>query len=198
MITLEHAPTVSVVSPAQEEFALAPLVLAFANDPAARWLFPDAHQFRIFFPCFVRAFAGKAFALGAAQRVDGFRGIALWLPPSVVPDDHALVPLIEETVRPERRANVFALFEKMDSQHPTQAHWYLPLIGIDPHHQGQGLGSALLSHTLAACDREGALAYLEASNPRNVALYARHGFEVRGEIQVGDSPTLFAMVRVPR
>jgi ribosomal protein S18 acetylase RimI-like enzyme len=198
MITLENAPAVSVVSPAQEESALAPLVLAFANDPAVRWLYPDAHQFRIFFPRFVRAFAGKAFALGTAQRIVGFRGTALWLAPGIMPDDHALVPLVEETVAPERRAEVFAILEKMGAYHPTEPHWYLPLIGIDPRHQGHGLGSMLLGHTLAACDRDGAVACLEASNPRNVPFYQRHGFEVRGEIQAGASPTIFAMVRAPR
>jgi GNAT superfamily N-acetyltransferase len=198
MITPTNASRASVVLRADEESALAPLLLAFANDPAARWMYPDAHQFRIFFPRFVRAFAGKAFALGTAQRVKNFRGTALWLAPGIEPDDHALVPLVEETVAPSRRANVFAMFEKIGAHRSTEPHWYLPLIGIDPRHQGQGLGSVLLGHTLAECDRNGTAASLEASNPRSVPFYERHGFEVRAEIQVGDSPTLFAMVREPR
>lgn len=56
----------------------------------------------------------------------------------------------------------------------------------------------LLGHTLAECDRDAAAACLEASNPRSVPFYERHGFQLGGEIQVGDSPTLFAMVRAPR
>src|SRR6185503_13064163 len=143
MITSVNFPAASTVLPAEEESALAPLVLAFANDPAARWMYPDAHQFRIFFPRFVRAFAGKAFALGTAQRLADFRGTALWLGPGVAPDDHALVPLVEETVAPARRADIFAVFEKMGAHRPKEPHWYLPLIGIDPRHQGQGLGSML-------------------------------------------------------
>jgi ribosomal protein S18 acetylase RimI-like enzyme len=198
MITFENSSAISAVLPVEEECALAPLVLAFANDPAARWMYPDAHQFRIFFPRFVRAFAGKAFALGTAKRVEDFRGTALWLAPGVVPDDGALVALIEETVVPRRRADVLAIVEKMGAHHPTEPHWYLPLIGIDPRHQGRGLGSMLLAPTLAACDRDGTAAYLETSNPSNVPFYKRHGFEVRGEIRTGDSPTLFAMVRAPR
>ena len=62
------------------------------------------------------------------------------------------------------------------------------LIGVDPARQGRGLGSALMKHTLALCDAEGALAYLESSNPRNVPLYERHGFEVVGEIRPADIP----------
>lgn len=197
MITSTNSSPASVVMRADEESALGPLVLAFANDPAARWMYPDAHQFRIFFPRFVRAFAGKAFALGTAQRAKGFRGTALWLAPGIEPDDHALESLVEETVAPSRRANVFAMFEKIGAHRSATPHWYLPLIGIDPRHQGQGLGSMLLGHTLAECDRNGTAAYLEASNARNVPFYARHGFRLRNEIQVGDSPTLFAMVREP-
>ena len=51
---------------------------------------------------------------------------------------------------------------------------------------------------LAAFDRAGAIAYLEASNPRNVPFYERLGFVVSGEIQEGSSPTIFAMEREPR
>jgi ribosomal protein S18 acetylase RimI-like enzyme len=198
MITPANFSATSVVLRADEESALAPLVLAFANDPAARWIYPDAHQFRIFFPRFVRAFAGQGFALGTAQRVKGFRGTALWLAPGTVPDDHALAPIVEETVPPSRRANVFALLEEIGAHRSAKPHWYLPLIGVDPRHQSQGLGSMLLGHTLAECDRTGTAACLEASNPRNVRFYERHGFEVRRQIQVGDSPTLFAMIRPPR
>ena len=197
-MTIASSSAACVVLRAEEESALAPLVLAFANDPAARWMYPDAHQFRIFFPRFIRAFAGKGFALGTAQRVKGFRGTALWLAPGTAPDDHALFPLVQETVAPSRRADVFALLEKIGAHRSTKPHWYLPLIGVDPRHQGQGLGSMLLGHTLAECDRTGTAACLDASNPRNVPFYERHGFQLRDEIQVGDSPTLFAMVRAPR
>ena len=31
-------------------------------------------------------------------------------------------------------------------------------------------------------------AYLESSNPKNMSLYERHGFESMGRIQIGDSP----------
>jgi GNAT superfamily N-acetyltransferase len=198
MITIEYPPTILATSRANEEAALSALALAFATDPAARWMYPDAHQYRIFFPRFARIFGGKAFALGTAHHVEAYRGAALWLPPGAAPDDEALVPLIAETVAPERLGDVFAIFEQMNAFHPSVPHWYLPLIGVDPVHQGKGLGSELLGQMLGAFDRERAVAYLEASNPRNVSFYERHGFEIRGEIQAGDSPTIFAMAREPR
>lgn len=198
MDVLERQPTVRAVSERDGEPAIAPLVLAFASDPAVRWMYPDAHQFRIFFPRFARAFGGKAFALGTAQCIAGFRGTALWLPPGVTPDDEVLTPLLEETVQPGLLPEVCAVLEQMGALHPAAPHWYLPLIGVDPLHQSQGLGSVLLGMMLATCDREGMPAYLEATNPRNVPFYERHGFEVRGEIQAGTSPTFLAMTRDPR
>jgi ribosomal protein S18 acetylase RimI-like enzyme len=47
---------------------------------------------------------------------------------------------------------VFAVFEQMGRCHPQEAHWYLPLIGVDPAHQRKGHGSALLEHALSQCD----------------------------------------------
>ena len=198
MLTLDDQPTVLATSLNNQESALAPLVLAFASDPAVRWMYPNAHQYRIFFPRFARAFGGKAFALGTAQHLDDFRGTALWLPPGVAPDEHVLVPILEETIAPERLGDAFGVFEQMGAYHPSVPHWYLPLLGVDPLHQNQGLGSALIEPFLGAFDRDGAVAYLEASNPRNVPFYERHGFEVSGEIQAGDSPSIFPMVREPR
>jgi GNAT superfamily N-acetyltransferase len=82
--------------------------------------------------------------------------------------------------------------------HPSEPHWYLPLIGTDPVQQGKGYGSALLRHALAICDQEKMPAYLEATSPRNVPLYQRHGFEGLGTIQVGTSPPITPLLRKPR
>src|SRR6186997_76747 len=95
-------PAVFTASAADEQILIAPLLLAFANDPAVRWMYPNAHQYRTFFPTFVRAFAGKAFAAGTAHYVEDFRGAALWLPPGEEPDESVLGPLLAETVAPSR------------------------------------------------------------------------------------------------
>ena len=41
-------------------------------------------------------------------------------------------------------------------------------------------------------------AYLESSNPKNVPLYERHGFEVAGVIEAADYPPIIPMMRSPR
>jgi ribosomal protein S18 acetylase RimI-like enzyme len=159
---------------------------------------PDPDQYLTHFPAIVRAFGGKAFTLGTGHHSAGFTGAALWLPPGVPPDDEALGAAVQASIRRERHPEVFGLFEQMAGFHPSAPHWYLPLIGVDPQHQGKGHGSALLHHALTYCDRDHASAYLESTNPANIPLYQRHGFEILGTIQEGSSPPIFPMLRGPR
>jgi ribosomal protein S18 acetylase RimI-like enzyme len=196
--TTTTLPTIKTAGAAEEARTIDTILLAFSRDPAVRWMYPDPHQYVRNFPEFIRAFAGKAFEHGTAHYVDGFLGAALWLPPGVKTDDDTLDEVLERTVPDAARDEVFAVFEQMDSYHPRRAHWYLPLIGVDPTRQGEGYGSALLRHALVRCDRDGLPAYLESSNPANIPLYERHGFELLGEVQAGDSPPLYPMLRQPR
>ena len=91
-----------------------------------------------------------------------------------------------------------AFSERMGGYHAAEPHWYLPMIGVDPAHQGRGYGSALLRHASLQCDKDHMPAYLESSNPANVPLYEQHGFVVLGTIQVGSSPPICPMLRAAR
>ena len=158
----------------------------------------DPHQYLTYRPEFVRRFCAKAFEGGSAYAAEGFMGAALWLRPGVELDGERVGELMQRAVAEADREKVFALFEEMGKYHPHEPIWYLATIGVDPAHQGKGVGAALLAHTLAEVDREAKPAYLEASSERSRDLYARHGFEVIGTIQVADSPTMFPMVREAR
>lgn len=189
---------IQTATAADAERCFAALALAFSTDPPCRWTWPDPQQYLEAFPRFARAFGGAAIEHGTANYYEGFFGVALWLPPGVAPDEASLVSVIQDTVAAARRDAMFSMFEQMDASHPREAHWHLPLIGVDPAHQGKGIGAALLRHVLNACDSQKALAYLEATSVRNVPLYERHGFEALGRIQVADSPPVVPMVRNPR
>jgi len=189
---------VTVTPPAHAERAIATIVLAFSTDPMARWSVPDPAAYLTYFPAIVRAFGGSAFAAGAAHHVDDFAGADLWLPPGIFPDEQALSALMQKAGLPERQADAAAVFAQMATYHPTEPHWYLPLIGVDPTRQGTGLGSKLLAYALQRCDAEHLPAYLESSNPVNIPLYERHGFERLGTIQAGSSPPLVPMLRPAR
>lgn len=174
------------------------ITLAFASDPMARWSLRDAQAYLSVMPKLIRAFGAAAYDSDSAYVSDDFGGAAMWLPPGVEPDIETLDRLIRENADPAIMPDVEAMFEAMARYHPEIPHWYLPLIGTDPMRQGQGIGGALMHHALARCDRDGTAAYLESSNPRNIPLYQRHGFEILGTIQIGSSPVLTPMQRPPR
>lgn len=190
--------TVTAITQSDAEQAIAVIVLAFSTDPVVRWTYSDPQQYLAHFPAIVRAFGGKAFAHGTGHHASGFAGAALWLPPGIQPDEEALVAVLRQGVPAGRQAAVFAVLEQMGRHHPHEPHWYLPLIGVDPVHQRRGHGSALLEHALRRCDRDRTPAYLESTNPANIPLYERHGFEVLATIQVGASPPIFPMLRAAR
>jgi ribosomal protein S18 acetylase RimI-like enzyme len=190
--------TVKTAATSDEEAVVGALVLAFVSDPLVRWAFPDPHQYLSHFPRFVRAFGGKAFENQSAHLAEDCAGAALWLPPGVQPDETILVPVVERAVKAEQLPRVFALLEEMGRFHPTERHWYLPLIGVDPAKHRNGYGSTLLRHALQRVDQDHLPAYLESSNPANISLYERHGFEVKGTIEVETAPPMFPMYREAR
>jgi len=193
-----NAPIVKTASASDEPSAVGVLLLAFSADPATRWTWRDPQQYVLHFPRFAKAFGGAAFTRGSAYYIDGFAGAALWLPPGVEPDEDALITLVQDTASEQSRGHVFEVLEQMGRYHPSEPHWYLPLMGVDPVHQGKGFGSALMQHALIPCDRDHRIAYLESTNPKNIPLYERHGFELLGTIQAGTSPPIFPMLRKPR
>jgi ribosomal protein S18 acetylase RimI-like enzyme len=191
-------PAIKTATASDEARLIDALTLAFVADPANRWVWPDPQMYLLHFPKFAKVFGGGAFAHGSAYYIEGYAGAALWLPPNVHPDMEALASLLQSTGSEQAQRDAPVVIEKMSSYHPSEPHWYLPLLGVDPVHHGKGLGSALMQHALKRCDSEGKLAYLDSSNPRNISLYKRHGFEQLGTIQVGSSPSIFPMLRRPR
>ena len=172
------------------------LTRAFADDPPCRWLFPEDALHESAFPRLALALGGAAF--DGRTLVAHEHGAALWLAPGVAPDEEALVALVGSRVAPGRRDAAFAVFAEMDACHPPEPHWYLPLVGVVPERQGEGIGAALLASVLERCDRTGALAYLEATTGCSRRLYERMGFEATGVIRVGDCPPIVPMRREPR
>jgi ribosomal protein S18 acetylase RimI-like enzyme len=182
----------------EQQAVIAVITLAFSTDPMARWTFPDPATYLRVMPQVVRAFGGNGFAHGTAHLAAGGAAADMWLPPGVHADTERLTSLIEEHAPKEQQADMERVFAQMDTYHPSEPCWYLPMIGVDPVCQGHGYGSALLRHALEQCDRDRMPAYLESSNPRNIPLYQRHGFEIIGTIQAGTSPTVVPMLRRPR
>ena len=199
-------PKVRTVAEADAEQTIAGLTLAFATDPAVRSFYPDPRDHLTHFPEMMRTQIHSAIAVRSAHCVEGFRAATIWFPPENSDAEveagkarrRKMDALIQETACKDGNDDLFAALGKMGKFHLDAPHWYLLAIGVDPNHQNEGLGSLLMKHALPKVDAEGALAFLESSNPRNVPFYLRHGFEVMQVVQVGTSPTFTLMVREPR
>lgn len=197
---MSDRPSVEVVALTERAAGLNTIVAAFAADPFTRWMMPKADSYLTNAAELFDAFGGAAFEAGTAFQIANFGGAALWIPPGHDHDDgdDSLSEGLAQVVPADRIEEVDSVLAQMQSYHPEEPCWYLPLIGVDPHHQGRGLGAELMKHALALCDEQGLPAYLESSNPANISLYERHGFEIMGRIQTENSPPVHPMIRAAR
>ncbi|TKJ34821.1 MAG: hypothetical protein CEE38_16820 [Planctomycetes bacterium B3_Pla] len=170
---------------------------AFGADPVAKWISLDPEYSKWCWPLIVPLLLpyGEVYMTGNGMSA------AIWIPPGVKPDIKlGLAALWDYWRRFGLRSilRFFRLMIAMEKHHPKDPHYYLLAIGVRPEAMGQGIGSALLEYMLCECDRRKVVAYLENSNPLNLPLYQRHGFEVRSEITLPhNGPTLQLMYREP-
>jgi GNAT superfamily N-acetyltransferase len=180
------------------------LASAFAEDPMFTWLIgngSDAEaRLRHMFGHFLSVELAKD--SHAVDIVEGGGGVAIWHEiddwKTPIPQLARMLPSAVRTFgrRLPRALRTLAMAEKA---HPETPHLYLAFLGVEKDRQGQGLGGALLASMVERCDTEGLASYLENSNPRNEALYARHGFVPQGPITLpSGAPVLGAMWREPR
>jgi ribosomal protein S18 acetylase RimI-like enzyme len=191
-------PEVVLATVADRERAVATQVTAFAADPFLRWMLPDPQQYLTVFPQILEHFAFGAFEWGTAWRSADHRGHALWQPPGAERDSEALGMVMVDAVDGDRLMEIGTVFAEINAHHPDGDHWYLPIIGVDPAAQGRGIGAALLQRSLETIDESHLPAFLESTNPRNVGLYVRFGFEPLAEVQLADSPVMTPMLRPAR
>ena len=174
------------------------LSVSFTDDPFVRWLMPKSLDFLRESKKHPGRAYSAAFDAGTLYVIGDFAGAAVWVPPGTKTDRS------EEITQGEPPAtaasHVFppefpALVSRSASYRPSDPHWYLGLIAVDPAYRGRGVGTKLLEYSLAIVDRDGLPAYLESTNAANLSLYRRFGFQQLAEVRVGSSPLRFPMLR---
>jgi ribosomal protein S18 acetylase RimI-like enzyme len=142
---------------------------------------------------------------GAYDR-EALRGLAVWLPPGVstspvgaAPPMRCLPRVMAAVARDPRSAvRLMAGRQRAISQAHASPAWHLAFLATAPAHQGRGIGRRLLDHVLRRADADGAPVWLETSDPANVPLYERFGFEVTARVHTSARlPTFWVMVRPP-
>jgi GNAT superfamily N-acetyltransferase len=175
---------------------------SFAEDPMFNWVFPQRKLYSHFFQMLVK---DVYLERGIVHIEQQGRAAALWLPPEERLKSAPRMGLLGFGVNLVKQGGLRPIWRLLQqgtvfSKHqPREPHYYLQFIGCRHDHQGQGIGAALLKQGIMICDERGMPAYLECSNPRNVPLYERHGFEVRSQQVVGkNGPMAWFMWRDSR
>jgi ribosomal protein S18 acetylase RimI-like enzyme len=173
---------------------------AYADDPVWSWVYPQPDRSRRLARMF-RSLLDATRDRGATVLTDqARRGAAIWQRS----DDRSLgalgnlrmgTTMIASGARIRRS---YAVMRAIERRHPQEPHWYLAVLGTDPAHQGEGVGSALVRHVVDDQANISEPAYLETETEANVPFYERHGFEVIGQLDVPrGGPHLWLMWRDP-
>jgi GNAT superfamily N-acetyltransferase len=163
------------------------LAKAFYDDPPFMWMLPDGKtrhaRTRGLFTTVLRAEALRHGAVDAVWdgELGGIVGGAIWFPPGTWPSpvrrQIAALPGYARALG-RRFGPGSDMLAALARVHPRSPHWYLYAIGVDPAHQGRGVGGALLRSRLTRVDADGAAAYLESSKTGNIPVYEHFGFQV--------------------
>jgi GNAT superfamily N-acetyltransferase len=198
----EQAGTVGRASDAEVPAIAGVLARAFHDDPAFTWVLRgDPGRMKVLergFELFLRRIWMEQ---EETYTTAGVVAVAVWERP-----DEWKVGAVQQLRLAPAMVGIFGrhlprllrALMTLEAKHPREPHYYLPFVGVDPEWQGRGLGSSVLAPILERCDGEGMPAFLEASTPRNRALYERHGFAVTEEFRLGDgAPPQWRMWRRP-
>lgn len=184
------------------------LARALHDDPFATWFVPDPRrrartlrliEWAILIDCQRHGEVRGAFSHGQLL------GVTAWLAPGahrpgVIRRLRQSPQLIRALASvPGRAGDAFRVAEAERHIHPDEAHWWLVVVGVDPSHQGTGVGSVMVESLVSRADTEGAPTYLRTTNEANLAFYARFGFEVRDEVRsVPSAPPMWLLWRKPK
>jgi ribosomal protein S18 acetylase RimI-like enzyme len=177
------------------------LSVSFTDDPFVRWLIPRSRDYLRDNKEYPRRAYSAAFDAGTVFVIGDFAGAVVWLPPNAKKARPEEISQVEPATANE--SHVFppeysALISQSAAYCPSDPHWYLGLIAVDPAYRGHGVGTKLLEYCLAIVDHDGLPAYLESTNTANRSLYRRFGFQELAEVRVDSSPSRFPMLRAER
>jgi GNAT superfamily N-acetyltransferase len=92
---------------------------------------------------------------------------------------------------------VLAWVGEWSRRDPSEPHWHLGPVAVEPLFQGHGIGTAMLTSFCATVDSTRAVAYLETDKGENVCFYQRFGFSVMESAELLGVPN-WLMSRVSR
>lgn len=179
------------------------LARAFHEDPAWRWVIPDARRRERLLPWLFAV--GFEITVADVWTTTGeVLGAARWLPPGRAPMRiaPALFAFLATPVRLGSATGRFFAYgravENLRAQVAPGPHWYLAGIGVDPSRRRSGIGRLLMQPGLDHSRADGVPCALLTNNEANLDFYTAHGFQVVREGRTPeDGPHAWMMRRRP-
>jgi ribosomal protein S18 acetylase RimI-like enzyme len=172
------------------------LAAAFLDDAMLTWTFPSdgvEERIRRNFEVLDRLAAIRGWLWTAGDNA----AVALWVPPGSDGEYGELMaelgPEVAE-LTDDGGARFDSFWGWVEHHRPSEPHWYLDHVAVDPARRGRGLGVLLVQHGLGLARGDGTGAFLVTSRASNVAFYERRGFTVATEDDAPDGgPHLWFM-----
>jgi len=178
------------------------LAVAFAEDPVLSFLYSDEKTRPMMLAAFFATRLMGGLGIDEVSTVSGCVSASVWVPPrrpgDIEPDWRGVLSASAALLGEQLATERFSALARIVEAHPRTPHWYLAFVGTRPEARGAGSASDLITAMTDRCDVEGYPAYLESSEPENVAFYERHGFLVTGEVEIDSGPTVPLMWRDPQ
>ncbi|MFY1693181.1 GNAT family N-acetyltransferase [Plantactinospora sp. WMMB782] len=174
------SPEITIATPADRTRVVSSLVAAFSRDPVLRYLFPDEDTY----PRSAAAFFGHLFdrrvSKGTIWTIERGASTAIWESPTG--DHDSSDEDLAAVLAPDALARVRGYTRTVHAAMPAAPFWYLGVLGTHPDSAGRRWGRAVMAAGLRRAAADGLPAVLETSNPVNLEVYRRAGWQVVGTV----------------
>lgn len=192
-------PAVAPLAPEQIPAVASAIARGFQDNEIWAWIIPSPARRARVLPGYYETMIRHVFLPhGHAWGTEDAQGGALWLPPGsrgLSPGEQVREAITLLPAGPGAWVRGSRSDATLRRHHPTEPHYYLSTLSIDPAHQGRGYGSALMKPMLARIDAEAMPAFLETQRESNIPFYRRFAFELTERIEIPDGPPLWLMWR---
>lgn len=138
---------------------------------------------------------------GFGHRAADDSGVALWVPPGQSTEVGTWTGLKSVALAAWHGGRVSLqrgplVDHALGPRKPQGDYYYLFAIAVRRAQRGRGIGHELMAPTMQRIDAEGASAYIESSNERNLSFYRRFGFQVTEEVRLApEGPKMWTLWR---
>jgi ribosomal protein S18 acetylase RimI-like enzyme len=198
--TTPAIPVVRVAEVTDRADVVATTVAAFEHDPAFRYFFPDDERYHAQATAFAEFLFDKRVGHGTVWVTDGCEAASLWSPPTNRTNDADAARVADlhramiRRIGNDAAAWLDAYERAVAAELPADAgYWYLGILACHPAHGGRGFGSAVMRAGVQLVRASNGVAYLETTNPANVAYYESAGWRLTATIETTTPSTIFVL-----